>query len=30
MLQEYPYGLYQPGTPSPDPKIQMVEPSLDI
>ena len=30
MTQYYPYGVYQPGTPSPDPKICMIQPSLDI
>ena len=30
MIQEYPSGVYQPGTTSPDPKICLIRPSLDI
>ena len=30
MIQEHTYGVYQPGTPSPDLKILMIQPSLDI
>ena len=30
MLQEYPSGFYQIGTPSPEPKISLIQPSLEI
>ena len=30
MLQEYNYGVFQPGTPSPDPNIRLIKPSLEI
>ena len=30
IIQEYIYGVYQPGTPSPDPKIRLVQHSLNI
>ena len=30
ILQEYPFVVYQPGTPSPDPKIRINQPSLYI
>ena len=30
MIQEYPSGVYQPGTPSPDPKVCLIQPSLEI
>ena len=30
MLQEHPSGFYQIGTPSPEPKIHLIQPSLEI
>ena len=30
MLQEDPYGVYQPDNPPPDQNIHMIQPSLDI
>ena len=30
IIQEYPSGVYQPGITSPDPKICLIQPSLDI
>ena len=29
-IQYYPYGLYQPGTPSYDPKIILIQPTLNL
>ena len=30
MIQVYTSGVYQPGTTSPDPKIRLIQPYLDI
>ena len=30
ILQKYPSGVYQPGNPSPDPNIRLIQPYLDI
>ena len=30
MFQEYTSGVYQPGTPYPDPKIRLIQPYLGI
>ena len=30
VIQEYPSWVYQTGTPSPDPNIRMIQPTLDI